>query len=219
LPFFSSLLSFRNLRLLCRFPYGVNRLDKVLNKDNRRYLFALGNHDWCYPFFKASEQIKDLYYPKFNNITNGAPHIQIKDVYGVSLIAIDNTDYQIYPEQLAILKKQFAKNTPCLLFFHIPIYVDTLTSDVIKVWKYPIMMGVSSDHLNLASEVEKSLIPNETTKEFYRIITEDNSLQVKGIFAGHVHFSHVDTYREGVSQYITALGVMGNCRKITLLPI
>ena len=56
-----------------------------------------------------------------------------------------------------------------------------------------------------------------STLECYELLTRGESANLAGIFCGHVHFDHVDSYREGRYQYVTTPGCSGGYRIIELL--
>jgi hypothetical protein len=61
------------------------------------------------------------------------------------------------------------------------------------------------------------LEPSPSTRECIELLTTGSSENLAGIFCGHVHFSHIDEYREGRRQYVTAPGFSGASRLIQLV--
>ena len=108
------------------------------------YLYTLGNHDWYFPHLDWNDDTRLAHYPRFNHLTNNAPAAQALELDGVRLIALDNSNYQITPDQLDFLRQQLETDTPCLLFIHIPIAIPSLIPDVVEVWHEPIVMGADS---------------------------------------------------------------------------
>ena len=88
---------------------------------------------------------------------------------------------------------------------------------VLETWKAPIVMAPASGWTDESRERwEKVLEPGPGTRECVELLTTGPSENLAGIFCGHVHFSHVDEYREGRWQYVTAPGFSGASRFIRL---
>lgn len=181
---------------------NLDTLTEFLNNDCGNYLYTLGNHDWCYPNESPSEETRNKYYPRLFAVTNGTPDFQVIDAGGVLLIGIDNTRNQITEAQLNKLKKEFNKNIPCILFFHVPVYIDTLIENVVHVWRQPLMIGTPRNAFS--GELDPSLIPTEETIEFCNLIAKSDS-PVVAVLCGHVHFFHEDSFGKGKIQYVTEL--------------
>ena len=180
-------------------------------------LYTLGNHDWHLSHLESSEATRRDYYPRFHGLTGGSPSHQVLELGGVRLITLDNSTYQVNAEQLAFLRQQLAVGQPCLLFVHIPLWVESLMPAVVEMWNAPIVMAPASGWTD-ESRVrwEKVLDPSPSTRECMELLSTGQSQNVAGIFCGHVHFSHVDEYREGRCQYVTAPGFSGGYRLIQL---
>jgi 3',5'-cyclic AMP phosphodiesterase CpdA len=197
---------------------NLDTLIDFLHDDCKSYLYTLGNHDWCYPIESPTEETKNKYYPRFHSVTNGTPDFQVIDAGGVLLIGIDNTTNQITASQLDKLKTEFEKAIPCVLFFHVPLYIDTLLPPVVSVWGQPIMIGTPQKAFS--GELSANLVPTDETAEFCRLI-EKNDTPVAAVVCGHVHFSHEDTFAENRTQFITPLcstleNANGTIRRITI---
>ena len=182
------------------------------------YLYTLGNHDWHFPFLQWNDATRDEYYPRFAGLIDGAPQCQVKEIGGVKLIALDNSNYQISMAQMDFVKEQLETGMPSLLFIHIPIFIRSLLNPVLERWKTPLMMAATEGWTEETKAAKPEFLPNETTLEFHRFLTEGASDDIAAIFCGHVHFSHTDTYRAGRYQYVTNAGFDGASRLIRLVP-
>lgn len=202
------------------FPSKANleALEQTLNESSRKSLFITGNHDWGHLYIDNCEDRRPEYMQKLAGIMNIKNGCEVKDIEGIKLIALDDSDYQITQEQLSFFRGQIEHGDPCLLFMHIPMDIDSLEKDVISVWKNPIMLGIPNTLPHDKSLIVDAPNSNDTTLEFCRYINEGTTENLYGIFAGHVHFNHSDSYRNNRNQYITAPGYTGVCRKITLVP-
>ena len=195
---------------------GIEIIQQGLQELGVPYLYTLGNHDWHLSPLEWSEATRSEYYPRFHGLTGGNPSHQVLELDGVRLITLDNSTYQVSAEQVAFLRRELAVGQPCLLFIHIPLWVESLTPAVVEMWKAPIVMAAASGWTDESRAQWKVGETEESTRECYELLTTGASENLAGIFCGHVHFSHVDAYREGRWQYVTAPGFSGGYRMIQL---
>ncbi|MBN2774996.1 MAG: metallophosphoesterase, partial [Prolixibacteraceae bacterium] len=88
--------------------------------------YVAGNHDWHYEGLEGSlknlrntwieKRLKPLYQGK-------NPLFYFHDINGIRLVFIDNSTYEIEPEQLEFFRKQVESHLPLILFIHIPLYM------------------------------------------------------------------------------------------------
>ncbi|MHB1484446.1 MAG: metallophosphoesterase family protein [Saccharofermentanales bacterium] len=181
-----------------------------LNNTCKNYLYTPGNHECAYPNESQAVEFHEKYYSRLFPVSGDTPDFQLIDTGDLLLIGIDDSTNQISPPQLEKMKNILKMNKPSIIFMHIPIYVDSLIDDVVKVWKQPIVIGLpssgSADKLEhkVDGEIASGLIPSEETREFCELIKREGSL-VKAIVCGHVHFEHEDEFAEGKIQYITPI--------------
>jgi hypothetical protein len=182
------------------------------------YMFTLGNHDWHYRHSAWNDATREKYYPRFHEFTNGNPAFQARDVGGVKLLAIDNSNYQITAEQLAFVRGQLAEGLPTLLFLHIPLYIPSLVEDITDVWGAPIMMAAQG----WKPEIRKKWgvrEPDASTIAIHTTVTGGDYDNLLAIFCGHVHFAHKDEFAPGRYQYVTRAFFSGGYRWIKLAPL
>ncbi|WP_246627335.1 metallophosphoesterase family protein [Paenibacillus solanacearum] len=182
------------------------------------YLFTMGNHDWKHDHEQPSDELRHAAYPMFNHMLGLNPSHSSMEIGGVKIIAIDNSNYQVSRKQLDFVQEQTASGLPCLLFFHIPLSLPSLTSKVLEVWKSPILVGAK----NWDKEKQKRWgVKDEEagTREFIEWIKSPDASQVAGIFCGHVHFAHREEFAAGRYQYVTNPGFQGGCRTIVIQPL
>lgn len=180
-------------------------------------LYTLGNHDWHFPHLPWSDETRATYYPRFDDLTNGSPTGQAIDIGGVRLITLDNSNYQVSPEQVEFLRLQLESGLPCLLFIHIPLWIESLTPAVIEQWKAPIVMAAQNGWTDETRERWKVPGNWDSTTACLELLTADPlSENLAGIFCGHVHFPHADAFRSDRYQYVTTPGFEGGYRLIHL---
>lgn len=180
------------------------------------FLYTLGNHDWHFPHLPWCAETRHEHYPRFHELTGGAPACQSIQLGGVRLIALDNSTYQVGVQQVAFLRRELATGQPCLLFIHIPLWTESLAPAVIETWQAPIVMAAAHGWTAETRARWKVAETSASTQACFELLTGSESDNLAGIFCGHVHFAHVDAYRDGRCQYVTAPGFAGGRRFIHL---
>jgi len=196
---------------------GIEHVERGMQGLGVPTLFTPGNHDWHFQHLEWSDATRQAYYPRLDALTGGTPACQSMELGGVRLITVDNSTYQISPEQLAFLRSELATGQPCLLFIHIPIWLESLVPEVMKKWGAPIVMGTPQGWTPETRKRWQVAGNDPSTLEAYELLTRGESENLAGIFCGHVHLDHVDAYREDRFQYVTEPGYSGGHRIIELL--
>jgi predicted phosphodiesterase len=172
------------------------------------YLYVAGNHDWHYEGVEGSgaalraewtaKRLKPLYQGR-------PPLMSAVDVKGVRFVAIDDSTYEILPEQLAFFREQVASGLPLVLLMHIPLYAPG--RDVGFGCGHP-AWGAKSDR---NWEIERRLKWPEAghttvTTAFHREVFAAQNLL--GVFAGHTHQPSLDCVN-GLPQFVTQANAVG----------
>ncbi len=164
--------------------------------------YILGNHDWVYADLQMGEGTRDMYGPKFLDISDGNIDMHYDEYEDLIVLAIDNSTDRISSEQLALTEELMAKGKPMLIMMHVPMYSPTLSEDVKKAW--------SDRDITLGGE---GIVHDSNADAFIEMISAENS-PVEGLIVGHVHFDHEDLVGGSVKQYITGAAYEGDCRVI-----
>ena len=146
------------------------------------------------------------------NATDAMMHTM--DWNGTTFITIDNSNYQILPEQLAFYKKVISTGKPTLLMLHIPLYAPGRP------------LGFGCGHPEWGAKTDKNYElerrerwPEEghtkTTFEFYNAVF--NSKNLVGILAGHTHKQSLDVIN-GIPQIVTDANAVGAYLQVELIP-
>jgi hypothetical protein len=197
---------------------GLEAIQQGMDELAVPFLYALGNHDWHMPSVDWCEQTRDIYYPRFDPLTGGSPACQSMELDGVRLIALDNSSYQVSEAQLEFLRREIATGQPCLLYLHIPIWVESLTPATVDRWQAPIMLGVERGWTEEKMREWRVSEATATTRAFRDLLVSGDSENLAAIFCGHLHFPHTDEYRPGRFQYVTRAGFEGGHRMVDLTP-
>ncbi len=181
------------------------------------YLYVSGNHDWHYEGLEGSEtalrskwtveRLKPLYQGQH-------PLMAVCEINGVRFIAIDDSTYEILPEQLAFFRDQVASGLPLVLLMHIPLYAPG--RDVGFGCGHP-AWGAQRDK-NWAIERRPKWPETghtSVTRAFHREVFAAPNLL--GIFAGHTHQQSLDCIN-GVPQFVTEANATGGFLSAEFLP-
>ena len=107
-------------------------IDWVMSQLTRQqvpYIYVAGNHDWHYEGMEGSlQQLRATWIERrLKPLYQGQnPLMSSHDVRGVRFLAVDNSNYEILPEQLDFFRTQVATGMPLVLFVHIPLFAGTI---------------------------------------------------------------------------------------------
>ena len=126
---------------------------------------------------------------------------------GVKTVWLDNYVYGAWQNSLEDARRAKAMGKALILALHVPIHVETLVEDTVRVWKRELTIGEGAFGAD-----------DPATMAFYNAVTEESDLAPDMVIAGHVHFDHEDVFPNGIPQYITDIACGGHCRVLTLIP-
>lgn len=181
------------------------------------HAFTAGNHDWHYEGLPGSsaELRRTWCAQRLRPLYAGAdPLFHCRPLGDVDLLFIDNSTYEILPEQLDFFRERDRKGRPMLLLMHIPLYVPGR----------PLGFGCGHPDWNAGNDRSWQLERREpwraaghtrTTLAFHRAVFR--SEHVMGILAGHIHSPSVDVVR-GIPQIVTEANARGAHLEVELLP-
>jgi hypothetical protein len=189
-----------------------------LEATGKPHVYTAGNHDWHYEGLPGSsaqlrrtwcaERLKPLY-------AGADPLFHCRPIGEVDLVLIDNSTYEILPEQLEQFRAQDRKGRPTILLLHIPLYVPGRS------------LGFGCGHPDWNAKNDRSwqLERREpwrreghtpATMAFHRAVRR--SRNVIGILAGHIHSPSVDVL-DGIPQIVTEANARGGHLEVELLPM
>lgn len=134
---------------------------------------------------------------------------------GVNFVALDDGYYLFEEEQLAFLQNEVAKGLPIVLLMHNPLYEKEFFEQVsyrreeigLKPTATPpcaYLTGVPAELIgHYDDHRRRQQTPDEVTLRTVEYIR--SCPLIRGVLAGHVHYSHVACLREGVPQVIVAV--------------
>lgn len=181
------------------------------------WLYVAGNHDWHYEGMEGTLQelraewterrLKPMY-------QGNHPLMAAYDVHGIRFLAIDNSHYEILPEQLEFFRAEVSRGQPLVLLVHIPMAAPGRP------------MGFGCGHPDWSAATDRNFEierrprwpetgHTQTTLDFHREVFKAENLM--GIFAGHIHRQSVDVVN-GIPQFVTNANAVGAFMEIRFEP-
>lgn len=172
--------------------YAVEWAKEKLDSIGIPYYYIPGNHDWHYEGMEGSSiDLRNEWAQRrlMPLIGNRNPLMYRVDVKGVKLLFIDDSVYEILPEQLDFFLAEEKEGKPMLLMMHIPVYAPG--REVGYGVGHP-EWGASSDgSYQLERRRQWSVEGHKPeTFAFYDAVTSSTNLLAT--FTGHVHRNGVD---------------------------
>jgi 3',5'-cyclic AMP phosphodiesterase CpdA len=177
--------------------------------------YIAGNHDWHYEGMQgssfqlretcANERLKSLY--QGNNYLFAGYEIN-----GIRMVFIDNSTYEIVPEQLEFFRQQTGSGMPMILYMHIPLYMPGRS------------MGYGCANPQWGEESDKGFETEKrekwrkgghtpTTYSFYEEVFKAQNLLA--IFAGHTHRPALDV-KNNIPQIVSGPSTTGYYTEINI---
>lgn len=182
---------------------------------NTNMMVASGNHEYWYcPNDRFHyDDVPEIYDAKDASLQKVANALGVdirfsrREIEGVNLVCIDNSDYCIDSEIFEKLKEVEAEGKPILLFMHIPLYSDHIGNGA----KYT--LNAPPEYFEGCHPTDVwERTPDELTIEICDYIR--NSPLIKCVFSGHIHRNAEVIGVDKQDQIITGLNTI---REITVI--
>lgn len=181
------------------------------------YVYTAGNHDWHYEGMEGSSaKLRDTW---INNrllplYQDRNPMMQKIELYGVQIIVIDNSTYEITEEQLDFFKTCMSAKKPSVLMLHIPLFAPGRS------------LGFGCGHPDWNAKNDKNYQlerrqpwrangHTSTTMKFHELVF--NAKNLMGILAGHIHHQSIDVVN-GIPQIVSEANAEGGFLQIDFVP-
>lgn len=189
-------------------PSNLEYLGQSLGKLKVPYLYAVGNHDWTYPWEYMTETGTESYLPLLSPYMDSNTAIHSLELDDFIIVAVDNSNNQIHPDALEEYRSILTRNKPVILLLHVPFYTEELLAEASAVWPNSVVLG---------GGVHGGIYPNDVSAQFMSLTTAADS-PVAAVLAGHIHFSNVSSLagEKNVPQIVGDAGYKG---KATLIRI
>lgn len=195
-------------------------VDWVLNQlsqAGRDYLYVAGNHDWHYEGMPGTlQELRETWiHQRLRPLYQSANPLMVsRALKGIRILALDNSDYQITPEQLDFFRSEVASGAPLILMLHIPLYAPGRS--VGFGCGHP-EWGHNSDRNFLLERRPRWPVGGHTpaTMAFHEAVFSAPNLL--GVFAGHIHRQSLDIL-QGIPQIVAPANANGGFIQIEILP-
>ncbi len=198
---------------------AIEWVSKQLTGAKMPWLYVAGNHDWHYEGMEGSlQQLRsDWIERRLKPLYQGhSPLMAAYDLHGIRFVAIDNSNYEILPEQLEFFRKQLRSGQPLVLMVHIPLYAPGRP------------VGFGCGHPQWGADTDRNYKierrpkwpaagHTQTTLDFHREVFAAGSDNLLGIFAGHIHRQSVDVVH-GIPQVVTNANAVGAFVDVRFVP-
>ena len=196
---------------------AVEWIQQELKKAGLPYLYTAGNHDWHYE--GMDEPISNLRTTWINNrllpmYQQENPMMGVRELHGVKIITLDNSNYEITAEQLDFFNEHTKTDKPILLMVHIPLFAPGRS----------IGFGCGHPQWGAATDENYELERrhqwpkqghSSTTMQFYsKVFSSPNLI---GILAGHIHKQSLDVIN-GIPQVVTDANAVGAFLEVEFIP-
>lgn len=197
---------------------GVEFVKRTLDESGVAWAYISGNHDWHYEGLPGTlADLRAEWAPKrLGPLYHGEnPLMYVRQVKGVRMVFVDDSTWEILPEQLAFVRDQIATGDPVALFMHIPLYVKGGKPGLCEVgdpsW------GWDTDPSYVPERRPRWPKEGHTSVTFAFRDLVFSSPNVVGVFAGHNHVQ-MTSVENGVPQLVTELSANGGHLDVELLP-
>lgn len=186
---------------------GVDWAMQLLRSSGLPFVYTAGNHDWHYEGQEGTLQDLRRHWctERLTPFYQGhQPLMDSREIHGVRLVTIDNSTYQILPEQGEFLQSELALGQPTVLMVHIPLYVPGR----------PVGFGCGHPAWGSLTDKNYALERRErwpsghtaTTFAFHHQVFSAPNLMA--ILAGHIHRPSVDVFN-GIPQVVMDANASG----------
>ena len=129
-----------------------------------------------------------------------ADPVQVLEFEGFTVVGLDDARREITAEQNEQLRAILAKGKPVFLLMHVPVFAPG----------YEHLFRFCDEYYRLNHSKA-----TDETKRFLDIL-QQHTAQIKGIFAGHLHFNSVTQVAPETKQYVCTQGVIAGMNRYVI---
>lgn len=182
---------------------SAESLLEIMNESGLQWMYTAGNHDWHY----EGEQGKPSELRAKWQATNLKPLYQgenplytSKTINGINFVTIDNSTFEITPEQLVFFKSQVDKKLPLILAMHIPIYTPERIDNIDYGCGHPNWNAKNDTYHQIERRIPWPTNGHtQTTYDFRKLVLGSDN--IIGVYAGHTHKRLIDIHHN-IFQYV-----------------
>jgi predicted phosphodiesterase len=200
---------------------GVEWAREQLDATGIPWYYVCGNHDWHYEGMEGTEiELRNEWTAKrLSTLFKGRnPLLYSVDVKGLKVVMLDDSVYEILPEQLSLFREEMKEDKPSLMMSHIPLYAPG----------FPVSYGCGHPDWNADTDRNYKIERrqrwpagghSETTFDFWKeVICSHKEHNLLATFAGHVH-AQSSSLVDDWPQFTLKANLTGAYRIVEVLPI
>lgn len=179
---------------------NVEFIERKMKGCGMRWVYIAGNHDWHFEGVPGTDnEQRAEWIKRLAPLFQGAdPLMSSYEIGGVRFVSIDDSTYQLLPEQVDFLRAELAKGDPTCLFMHIPLYLPS-RPNVFTVGSPT--WGEATDTYWQYENRQKWAKEGQNPASFALRELAFGAPNMVGIFAGHEHTLQVGA-ENGIPQFV-----------------
>lgn len=185
---------------------NVEHLEENLKKLQAPYLYALGNHDWTFPWEYMTQYGEETYLPMLEPYMQSDSSFHELEFDDLIIVAVDNSANQVDPEAMEEYRNILKKGKPVILMLHVPLLTQSVLTKAKETWSSSVVLGGGN---------YGGIYPDEVSSEFIELTTAADS-PVAAVLAGHVHFYDKDQINDNIVQIVGDGGYKGEALLIRI---
>ncbi len=178
---------------------NIEHLEENLKKLQTPYLYALGNHDWTFPWEYMTQYGEETYLPMLEPYMQSDSSFHELEFEDLIIVAVDDSANQVDPEALEEYRNILKKGKPVILMLHVPLLTQSVLTKAKETWSSGVVLGGGN---------YGGIYPDEVSSEFIELTTAADS-PVAAVLAGHVHFYDKDQINDHIVQIVGDGGYKG----------
>lgn len=179
---------------------NIEYLEENLEQLEMPYLYALGNHDWTFPWEYMTVYGEETYLTQLEPYMQSNSAIHKLETEELIIAAVDNSANQIEPEAMEEYSRILQQGKPVIVMLHVPLLTQSVLTKAKEAWSGQVVLGGGN---------YGGIYPDEVSTEFIDMTTAEDS-PVRAVLAGHVHFADRDMINENIDQIVGDAGYKGS---------
>lgn len=164
--------------------------ERTMKASGLEWIYTAGNHDWHFEGDGGSDMEQRERWTKKRLMglypAGANPLAHSRVVKGLRVVAIDNSTYEMLPEQTEFWRAEAAKGEPVVLMMHIPLWTEGWG---VFTCGSPEWGAARDEYWKIERRQRWAERASAATMEFRRAVLETPNLA--GVFTGHYHSTMV----------------------------
>ena len=221
------------------FPSEANMkfLKEELSKLTVPYVYAMGNHDWTFPWEYMTPEGTEKYRPEYDWLMCGNfikkmedtgtvesleiadDMLNVKNVLSDSystvvelddlvILSVDDSSNQVSDECVDEIEYALLLDKPVILMQHVPFSTEKLIEEAKNYWGNPVTLGM---------QIHGGIAPNQISADLFGE-SRDDETNIRVVLSGHVHFPYEEKIGKQSVEIITDAAFKGKFIKLYVVP-